>query len=73
MAKQNFSWKTALSIRDYAIVSVKSPGQWDKFILDCILGKGDQLFKFTGIFRYLGMEGLPQEFLIENFSVNVEF
>ena len=54
-------------------MSVKSPGQWDKFILDCMLGKGDQLFKFTGIFRYLGMEGLPQEFLIENFSVNVEF
>ena len=40
----------------------KSPGLSDKFDLDCILGKGDQLFKFIGKFRYLGIEDLPQEF-----------
>ena len=36
-------------------------------------GKGDQLSEFFGKFRYLGMEDLSQEFLIENCSVNVEF
>ena len=35
--------------------------------------KGDQLFKFIGKFRYLGMEDLPQEFSVENCSINVEF
>ena len=52
----------ALSIRDYKIVRLKSPGLWNKFVLDCI-GKGVQLFKFTGKFIYLGME---------NSYVNVE-
>ena len=51
----------------------KSPGLWEKFDLDCILGKGDQLFKFIGKFRYLGIEDLPQEFLIENSLINVQF
>ena len=46
---------------------------WDKFELDCILARGDQLFKFIGKFRYLGVEDLPQEFLLENYSMNVEF
>ena len=50
-----------------------SPGLWDKFDLDSILGKGDHLFKFIGKFRYLGIEDLPQEFLVENVSVNVKF
>ena len=36
-------------------------------------GKRDQLSEFFGKFRYLGMEALSQEFLIENCSVNVEF
>ena len=63
----------ALSIRDYTIIRVKSPVLWDKFVIDYILGEWDQLFKFTGKFRYLGMEDLPQKFLIENYSVNVEF
>ena len=52
---------------------LKSPGLWDKFDLDHILGKGDQLFKFVGKFRYLWMEGLAQEFLIENSFVNLGF
>ena len=46
---------------------------WDKFDLDCMLGKGDQSFKFMGKFRYLGMEDLPQELLVGNSSINVEF
>ena len=53
--------------------SVRSPGTWDKFDLDCILGQGDQLFKFIKKFRYLGMEDLPQKFFLENSSINVEF
>ena len=50
----------------------KSPGMWDNFDLDCILARGDQLFKFIGKFRYLVVEDLPQEFLLENYSMNVE-
>ena len=51
----------------------KSSGLWYKFDIDYILGKGDYLFKFIGEFRYLGMEELPQGFLIVNVSVNVKF
>ena len=36
-----------------------TPGILNKFDLDCILGKGGQLFKFIGKFRYLEVEGLP--------------
>lgn len=50
----------------------KSPGLWDKFDFDYILGKGNQLFELIGKFKYLGMEDLPQ-FLIKNSSVSVEF
>ena len=41
--------------------------------LHCILGKGNQLFKFVDKFRYLGTENLRQDFLIENSSANMEF
>ena len=51
----------------------RSLGMWNKIDLDCTLGKGDQLFIFTGTFRYLGMEDLQQEFSVENSSINVEF
>ena len=51
----------------------RSPGMWDTFDLDCVLGKGGQLFKSIGKFRYLGMEDLPQVFLVKNSSINVEF
>ena len=50
----------------------KSPGLWDKFDFDSILGKVDHLFKIIGKFRYLGMEDLPQEFSIESCPINVE-
>ena len=46
----------------------KSPCLWEKFDLHSILGKGDQFFKF----RYLEIEDLPQEFLLENCSINTE-
>ena len=46
---------------------------WDKFDLDWILGKWDQLFKFIGKFRYLEMEDLSHEFLVENSSINMEY
>ena len=39
----------------------RSSGQWDKFDLDDILRKGDQLFKSLGRFRYLRIEALSQE------------
>ena len=51
----------------------KPPGLWDNFNLDSILGKGGKLFKFISKFRYLGIEGLPQEFFIENSLINVQF
>ena len=50
-----------------------SPGMWNKFHLDCVLGKGNQLFKFIEEIRYTGMEDLPQDFLVENSCINVEF
>ena len=52
---------------------LKSSGLWYKFDLAYISGKRDQLFKFIGKFRYLGIKDLPQELLIEKFSINVEF
>ena len=51
----------------------RSAGLWHKYDLDSILHKEDHLFKFTGKFRYLRMEDLPQELLEENSSINVEF
>ena len=46
---------------------------WDSSDLDCILQKGDFLFKYLNKYGYLGMEDLPHEFFIENSSINVEF
>ena len=42
----------------------KSPGLWNKFNLDYILGKRDQLFKLIVKFRYLGVEDLPHKFMM---------
>ena len=55
-----------MSFMSVSWILFKSPGMWDKFELDCILDRGDQLFKFIGKFRYIGVEDLPQEFLLEN-------
>ena len=51
----------------------KSASTWDSFHLDCILQIEDLLFKSLNNYRFLGMEDLPQEFFIENLSINVEF
>ena len=51
----------------------KSGSIWDSFDLDSTLQKGDLTFKSLNNYRYLGMEDLPQEFFIENSSINVEF
>ena len=45
---------------------------WDFFDLDCILQKGNVLFKSVNNYRYLGMESLPHESFIENSSINIE-
>ena len=45
----------------------------DSFDLDCILQKGDILFKPLNNYIYLGVEDLPQEFFIENSTTKVEF
>ena len=51
----------------------KSVSIWNSFDLDCILQKGDLLFKYLNNYRYLGMEDLSDEFFTENSSINVEF
>ena len=51
----------------------KSVSILDSFDLDWILQKGDFLFKSLNKYRYPGMEDLPQEFFIENLSINIEF
>ena len=38
-----------------------------------MISKWDQFFKFIGKFKYLGMVDLPQEFFIENCSINMEY
>ena len=54
-------------------VLFRSPRIWDKFNLACILGKWDQSFKSIKKFRYLGIQDLSQELLVENRFINVEF
>ena len=46
---------------------------WVSFGLECMLQKWNVLFKSLNNYRCLGMEDLPQEFFIENSSINVEF
>ena len=53
-------YSACMSLISLSWTLFKPPGLWYKFDLDCILSKGDQLFKFIGKFRYLGIENLPQ-------------
>lgn len=62
-----------MSFKSVSWTLFRSLGRQDKIDLDGILGKGDQLFKSLGNFRYLGMEDLPQVFLLEGFAINVQF
>ena len=48
----------------------KSISIWDFFNLDCILQKGDLLFKSLNNNRHLGMKDLLQEFFFS--SINIE-
>ena len=64
---------SCISLISLSWTPFKSPSLCIKFDLNSILGKGQLLFRFTGKFRYLEMEGLPQEFQIENCPMNVEF
>lgn len=50
-----------------------SSGLWDAFDLDYILNKGDQLPKFICKFRHLRIENVPQDFVIVEFFIKVEF
>ena len=58
-----------LSYASYLLTAVL----WDKLDLNCIFCKEGQLFKFIGKFRYLGLQKLPEDFLIENATRNVIF
>ena len=49
----------------------KLPHFWDLIDLDSILQKGDELFKSINEFKYLGVEDLPNGFLIENCLIDV--
>ena len=62
-----------MSLKSVCWTLFKSASIWDSFGLDCISQKGDLLFKSLNNYRYLGMEDMPQEFFIENSSINVEF
>ena len=62
-----------MSLISVCWTSFNSVSICDSFDLDCILQKRDLLFKSLNKYRYLGMEDLPQEFFIENLSINVEF
>ena len=44
---------SCLSLLSLSWALFKSPGLWDKFDVDCMLHRGDQLFKLIGKFRYL--------------------
>ena len=50
----------------------KSTSIWDSSDLDCILQKGNLLFKSFNNPRHLGIVDLPHEFFIEKSSINVE-
>ena len=51
----------------------RSSGQRNLLDLNSILGEEDQFFKIFGIFIHLQIEDLPQEVLIEDFNVNMQF
>ena len=64
---------SCMSLMSVSWTLLRFPDRWDKLDLDGMLGKGDQLFKSLGKFRYLGMEDLPQEIFLEGLAVNVQF
>ena len=51
----------------------KLPGFWNLLDLDSFLEKRGNLVKYIITFRYVGVEDLPHEFLIEHCLINVDF
>ena len=64
---------SCMSLMSVCWALFKSASIWDSFGLDCILQKGNLLFKSLNNYRNLEMEDLPQEFFIENSAINVSF
>ena len=55
-------WKFASKIIHYSYMSYVCLLVYEinlTYIINYILGKGDQFFKFIGKFKYLGIESLP--------------
>ena len=63
---------SCMSLMSVTWTLFKFPGIWDKFDVDSILRKRDHLFNVIGKFRYLRVEYLQQEVLVQNYSINGE-
>lgn len=50
---------------------IKSPDLWDTFDLDCVLGKGKQLLKFTDKYRNLGIGRLTTRDLCRRLLLSI--
>ena len=64
---------SCMSLMSVCCTFLKSVSIWDYFDLDCILKKGDILFKIQIITDILGWKTYHRSFFIENSSINVEF
>ena len=63
-----------MSVMSVTWALFRSSALWEKYDLDYISAKEDQLLKFTGKSWYFGIiKDLPWEFLIDNSSMIVEF
>ena len=63
---------SCMSLMSVTWTLFRSPAIQDKFDLDSILRKRDHLFEDIGKFRYLRVEDLQQEVLVQNSSINGE-
>ena len=61
---------SCMSLTSVCWTLFKSASIWDSFDQDCVLQKGDLLFKSLNNYIYLGIEDLSQEFFIENSPIN---
>ena len=64
---------SSISLMSICWTLFKSVSIPDFFNLDCILQKGDILFKSLNNYKHLGMKDLSQEIFVENSSINIEF
>ena len=64
---------SCISLMSVCWTLFKSTGILDFLEFDCILQKGDLLFKSLNNYICIRMEDLPQKFWIEDLSINVEF